>query len=282
MGDAESVSQLRRTWEAAAPGWAKWEPVWGKALAEATEAMIDAAGVTDGMHVLDVACGAGSQTLRAARRAGDNGQVVAADISATMLEYVRRTAAEAGLRNISTLEGAAEELELADSSFDAAICRLGLMLFAARAEAVAVIRRALKPGARFAALVFTTPANNSFMAAPMGVLLRHASTPPPSPGNPGLFALGGEGILAGLLDESGLADVRAAKVRATLRFDTVDDALHMFQEAAGAYRAVVANLNEGERARAWDEVRAGIHRFQGADGIEAELEFIIGSGARVE
>ena len=92
MADAP-IEGLRRTWEAAAPGWAKWEPVWGHTLTQATQAMLDAAGVQPGMRALDVACGAGSQTVRAASRVAPTGQVTATDISPTMLEHVRRTAA---------------------------------------------------------------------------------------------------------------------------------------------------------------------------------------------
>ena len=169
--------------------------------------MISAAGVEPGMKVLDVACGAGSQTLRAARRVGTSGQVLASDIAPTMLEYVRATAADAGLDNVRTAEGAAEELRLSPASFDAAICRLGLMLFVLPADAVSAVQAALPPGARFAALVFTTAANNPFMSMPMAILLQHSGDAPPAPGTPGLFALGGEGVLDGLLSESGLTDV---------------------------------------------------------------------------
>lgn len=279
MVDAESVSQLRRTWETAAPGWAKWEHVWGHALAQATEEMIDAAGVAAGMRVLDVACGAGSQTLRAASRVGPDGRVVATDISAIMLEHVRRAAEEAGLENVSTLEGAAEEIELVDARFDAAICRLGLMLFAAPVQAVEAIRRALQPGGRLAALVFTTPENNRFMSRTMGILLRHADMSPPGPGEPGLFALGRDGVLADLLAEGGLTDVETTTIRATLRFDGVDAAMDFFQNAGGAYRAVAARLDETDRARAWGDVRNEVERFRSGDGVADELEFVIGSGA---
>ncbi|MDQ4053627.1 MAG: methyltransferase domain-containing protein [Actinomycetota bacterium] len=278
MGDAPSKAQLRRTWEAAAPGWAKWEPSW--ALTDATDAMIDAAGVEPGMNVLDVACGAGTQTLRAARRVGVSGRVLASDISSTMLEYLRTTAADAGLANVSTVVGAAEELQLPPASFDAAICRLGLMLFASPANALSAVYAALKPGARLAALVFTTPPNNPFMAEPMTILLQHAGAQPAGPGTPGLFALGGEGVLEGLLSESGLTNVTTSTVRAPFRLPSADDALLMFQEAAGAYRAVVAHLAEADRAAAWADVRDNLLQFETPDAFEAELEFVIGSGAR--
>ena len=124
-------TELRRTWESAAPGWAKWEGVIAAGLADVTETMLDTARVGAGMRVLDLACGAGSQTLQAAERVGPKGRVGAIDISATMLTHVREAAARRGLTNIETLECAAEDLPQTLDAFDAAISRLGLMLFPA-------------------------------------------------------------------------------------------------------------------------------------------------------
>lgn len=280
MAEETTASRSRSIWEAAAPGWAKWEPVLAHATADATDAMIDAAGVQSGMHVLDLACGAGSQTLRVAERVGPAGSVVASDISATMLGHVRHNAAEAGLHNISTLEGPAEELHPPAAHFDAAISRLGLMLFASPARALATLRAALKPGGRFAALVFTTPVRNPFMAEPMAILLRHAGAAPPRPGQPGIFALGDVGVLERLLTDGGLEDVRTQVVGGTLRLASADDAVHLFQEAAGAYRAVVADLPEADQAAAWADVRDRLTHYESSNGVEAELEFLIGSGAK--
>ncbi len=110
MAGDDVRTELRRTWEFAAPGWAKWEGLFAEGLVNATDTMLDMAGVDAGMHVLDLACGAGSQSLRAADRVGPQGRVVASDISPTMLEYVREAARRRGLSHIETVECAAEDL----------------------------------------------------------------------------------------------------------------------------------------------------------------------------
>ncbi|MGH6621619.1 MAG: class I SAM-dependent methyltransferase [Alphaproteobacteria bacterium] len=280
MADEISKSNLRDTWEAAAPGWAKWERVFSGGLSEATDALIGMADIGPGMRVLDLACGAGSQTIAAAKRVGPSGSVVAVDISPTMLEHLRRNAAGAGLQNIETLECAAEDLDETLGPFDASISRMGLMLFASPSSALAAVQRILKPGARFAALVFTTPANNPFTAQPMAILLRHAGKPAPVPGQPGIFALGGQGVLAELMTGSGLTDVATKTVRAPLRLPNASDALEMMQQAFGAYRAVVAKLSDAEKSRAWSEVHECLKQFESGSGFETEPEFIIGSGAK--
>jgi ubiquinone/menaquinone biosynthesis C-methylase UbiE len=279
MADSTLKSELRNTWESAAPGWAKWEHVFATSLSSATDALIDMAGIRPGMRVLDLACGAGSQSIQAAKRVGPNGGVVASDISPTMLEHVRLNAARAGLANIETLECAADDLE-AQAFFDASICRLGLMLFPSPRKALEAVRRALKPGARFSALVFTTPTSNPFMAQPMAILLRCAGKSPPAPGQPGIFALGGERVLERLMKDSGLEDVKTQAVRASLALPSASDALKLMQEAAGAYRAVVANLSDAEKSRAWSEVHQCLKQFEGSGGFETEFELMIGSGAK--
>jgi ubiquinone/menaquinone biosynthesis C-methylase UbiE len=275
-----SPSELRNTWDSAAPGWAKWEQAFSANLFAATDALIDSAGVRPGMRVLDLACGAGTQSIRAARRVDANGSVLATDISPTMLEHVRRNAMAAGVRNIETLECAAEDLSERLGPFDAAICRLGLMLFPSPRGALQAVQRVLRPGARFAALVFTKPGNNAFMAQPMAILLRHAGKSPPAPGQPGIFALGGDGVLDRVMREAGLVDVTTTIVRASLRLPSASDALEMMQQAFGAYRAVVADLSDGERSAAWSEVHECLKQFDTGDGFATAFEFIIGSGAK--
>ena len=260
------TSELRRTWEAAAPGWAKWEGMFARTLADVTDRMLDMAGVDAGMRVLDVACGAGSQTLRAAERVGPGGRVVASDISPAMLAQVQEAARQRGLGNIETLECAADDLPASCGLFDAAICRLGLMLFPAPKQALKAVQRVLKPDARIAALVFTTPAANLFMSRPMQILLRHAGKQAPA-GKPGIFALGGAGVLEGLLLDSGLAEVGTEVASASLRLRSAAETLEMMQQAFGAYRAVVADLGAQARAAAWSEVGACLSRIRGPRGL---------------
>ena len=232
-------ADIRQQWEGAAPGWARWEATVAAWMEPATEAMLALADVDTGARVLDLACGAGSQTLDVARRVGVRGSVVASDISKTMLDRVRENARAAGLTNVTTLAGAAEDLDVAAESFDAVICRLGLMLFVEPGRALVAAARALRPEGRVAAVVFTTAAMNPLMAQPMQILLRHARKTPPAPGQPGIFALGNPGVLENLLAGSGFVGIEQRTLEVPLRVPSWAEALTMTQEAFGAYRAVV-------------------------------------------
>jgi SAM-dependent methyltransferase len=279
MGDMRKAD-IRQQWEGAAPGWARWETTIATWMEPATDAMFAMAGVEGGMRVLDLASGAGSQTLRAAQRVGAHGHVVANDIADTMLRHVRENARTAGLTNVSTLVGAAEVLDVAAESFDAAICRLGLMLFVAPAKALEVVRRALKPGGKIAVVVFTTPSANAFMATTMQILLRHAGKTPPAPGQPGIFALGAPGVIERLLGESGFEDILQRPLAVPLRMPSAAETLVMMQEAFGAYRAVLSDVPEAKRVAAWAEVAEALKTFETPTGFVAPAEVLVAAGVK--
>lgn len=280
MGSDRHEEGVRRHWESAAPGWARWESVVAAWMEEATEAMLSMAGVSPGARVLDVACGAGSQTLRAAREVGSDGEIVAIDIAEAMLDHVRERATASGLDNVSTLLGAAERLDLASESFDACVCRLGLMLFDDPRKALEAVHRSLRPGARVAVVVFTTPEPNPFMAKPMEILRRHAGKSPPAPGQPGIFALGGPGVLERLWTESGFVDIEERTLALALRMSTAGEALTMMQDAFGAYRAVLSDSAEDVRAAAWAEVAEFLESSETDDGFVARAEVLVAAGAK--
>jgi SAM-dependent methyltransferase len=273
-------TDIRTQWERAASGWARWDATVAAWMAPATEAMLAMAGVGTGMRVLDLASRAGSQTLQAARRVGPQGQVVANDMAEMMLHHAREHAHAAGLINVTTLVGAAEDLDVAAESVDAVICRLGLMLFAEPATALAVVRRALRPGGKVAVVVFTTPAANPLMAHPMQILLHHAGKTPPAPGHPGIFALGAPGVVVHLMRDSGFVGVEQRTVAVPLRMSSAAQALAMMQEAFGAYRAVVSDCPEAVRVAAWAEVAETLRTFETATGFVAPAEVLVAAGVK--
>ena len=130
----------------------------------ATEMMLDLAGVQAGSRVLDVAAGTGESALMAAARVGPKGHVLAADVSAAMLDVAAEAARQAGLTNVETRVMNAENLELDMDSFDAVICRMALMLFSAPSKALNRMRRVVKPGGKVAVMVYAALARNPYHA----------------------------------------------------------------------------------------------------------------------
>lgn len=251
-----------------------------EALTEGTERLLDLAGVGPGSRVLDVAAGAGGQTLLAARRAGSGGSVLATDISAAMLEAATEAAREAGLANVETRVMDAEQLDIEDESFDAVISRNGLMLFPDPPTALAEMCRVARTGGRVAALVFSAEERNPYFGIPQGVARRIGDFPRPRPGTPWQFSLGDPRRLSDLFRAIGLRDVEVRRVPTVRRFASAAEALRNIQELSVHTRELMSRLTEAQRQAAWQQIEAELRRFEGPNGCVLPGESLIGVGTK--
>jgi ubiquinone/menaquinone biosynthesis C-methylase UbiE len=280
--DPDKFRQTTRAqWESAAEAWDRWSPLLAEWLGPVTDAMLDMAAVRPGARVLDVAAGAGEQTLAAARRVGTGGYVLATDISPTILRFALGAARRAGLANVETRELDGERHDtLPEASFDAAISRVGLIYFPDRQRALAGIRRALKPGGRFAAVVYSTPERNAFFSLPVGIIRRRAQLPPPLPGQPGPFSLGAEGVLAKALEQAGFRDVEVRRIDSPVRLPSAAECVRFERESFGALHQMMAAMSERERAETWKEIEAALGKFETGHGFVGPCEMLVGAGTR--
>jgi len=108
------------------------------------------ASLASGETVLDVGCGAGIDTLLAARAVGDGGRVLAVDMTPAMLERTQHHAALAGATNVEAHEGVMEALPFADGSVDVVVSNGVLNLSTRKSRALAEMLRVLRPGGRIA------------------------------------------------------------------------------------------------------------------------------------
>lgn len=279
--DPEQYKQTtKQQWEDAAEAWHRWGPTLETWLGEATERMLDAAGITEGSRVLDVAAGAGGQSLAAAARAGSTGRVLATDISPTILTYAAKAAAEAGYTNFDTQMVDGEALDVAGGSFDAVISRLGLIYFPDQQRALAGMRQALRPGGRLSAIVYSTPGRNEFFSIPIGIVRRRAGLPSPLPGQPGPFSLGDPGHIEAVLTEAGFGNVNVATVPAPLLMASAADYVRFARDSFGALHQMLSGLPGTEREEAWAEIEHEMARFETPDGFDGPCELLVGSGTK--
>ena len=281
--DAEKFRQTTRAqWENAATAWDSWSPLLRSWLGAATEAMLDAAHVKPGSRVLDIAAGAGEQTLTAARRTGSTGHVLATDISPAILRYAQAAAQQAGLSHVETRELDGERHDMLPAgSFDAAISRVGLIYFPDQQRALAGVIHALRPGGRFAAVVYSTPEKNPFFSLPVGIIRRRAQLPPPLPGQPGPFSLGGEGVLARTLAQAGFHDVEVRRIDSPVCLTSVAQCVRFERESFGALLQMMASMSDDERAATWQEVEEALGQFETPEsGFVGPCEMLVGSGTR--
>lgn len=108
--------------------------------------LLDRAGVTPGMRVLDVGCGPGRITLPAAQRVGPEGEVVALDIQPAMLRRVQEKLTTQKVYNVRLLLAGAGEGKTEVAAFDRAFLVTVLGEIPDKTAALREIYRALKPG----------------------------------------------------------------------------------------------------------------------------------------
>jgi SAM-dependent methyltransferase len=278
---AKFKETTRAQWESAAEAWNRWGPFIGRWLGQATDAMLDLAGLRPGARVVDVAAGAGEQTLAAARRVGEEGYVLATDISPTILSYAARAACEAGLRQVETLELDGERHEtLAEASFDAAISRVGLIYFPDQQRALRGIHRCLKAGGRISVMVYSNPAQNPFFSIPVSIIRRRAKLPPPLPGQPGPFSLGGGDVLATTLARAGFHRVEVKAVYSPLHLKSAAECVKFERESFGALHQMMSALTEGERMETWAEIESELRKFEGPNGFTGPCEMLVGAASK--
>lgn len=271
----------REQWQIAAEPWYRWRPTVEEWLGQATEVMLDMADLRSGSRVLDVAAGAGGQTIAAAKRVGSAGYVLATDISSNILEFASQAAEEEGLTNVETRVMDGEELEeLEEGSFDAVISRVGLIYFPNQQKALTGMLRALKPGGKIAAVVYSTPENNKFFSIPVSIIRRRAQLPPPLPGQPGPFSFGGDGVLEDAYQQAGFREVRTQIVPSPLRLPSAAECVRFEQESFGALHQMLSGMPESERGAVWEEIEQELGQFEGADGFEGPCEMVAGSGIK--
>jgi SAM-dependent methyltransferase len=263
-------------WQAAAAAWYAWGPVIDTWLGDATETMLDLAGVGTGSNVLDVAAGAGGQSVAAARRVGPTGHVLATDISPRLLEYAEHAARMAGVAGVlRTAVADGEDLQVPAGSFDAVISRVGLIYFPDRVRALRGMRRGLRPGGRLSAVTYSTPEANGFFSIPISVIRAEAQLPPPSPQQPGPFSLGTPEVLQEVLTDAGFVDAEVRRTPSPLRLPSAADFVLFARESFGALHQMMGGLDEAARERTWARISAELKQFEGTDGFIGPCEMLV-------
>jgi arsenite methyltransferase len=132
-----------------------YDDEWLKGVPEATIASFAGTGnpfsigrLMRGEHVVDVGCGAGIDSIIAARMVGPTGSVIGVDMTPAMVEKAREGAKEAGLDNVEFRQGLAESLPAADGWADVVISNGVLNLFPDKLAGLQEMARVLKPEGR--------------------------------------------------------------------------------------------------------------------------------------
>jgi len=210
-------------------------------------------------QVLDIGCGAG-QTTRDAVRAANSGRAHGIDLSATMLDIARQRSAAEGLSNATFAVADAQNHVFTEAAFDLCISRFGVMFFGDPAAAFANIARAVRPGGRFAFMVWQSWDRNEWATA-IYAALDLEPTALAAPGK--AFSLSEPAATTGLLETAGFGAVEFAEINepvfygpdpitalATIQtFENVRSALNRYDEDGGMRARLLHMLKAHQTSR---------------------------------
>lgn len=270
----------REQWQTAAEAWHRWHPTLKTWLGPATDLMLDMAKVQKGHRILDIAAGAGEQSITAAERVGPEGYVLATDLAPKILEFALELAAEKGIHNIETKEMDGENLTEPDNSFDLVMSRVGLIFFPDQQKALKEMLRVLKPGGYVAAIVYATVDKNQFFSTPVSIIRRRAQLPPPLAGQPGPFSLGAEGVLDSAFEQAGFINVQSETVDAPVKMATAKECVQFEYESFAALHQMLGGLSDDEKAAAWQEIEDELSKFEDENGFSGPCQLVVGVGQK--
>ena len=268
---SQPVSQLKQQqrldWNAAAAGWKQWWRVFERAAQHVSDRLIELADVRAGYRVVDLATGIGEPAISSARRVGAGGRVVAFDHASGMLAVARERAADLGLDNLIEFHvGDIEALEADEHSFDAALCRWGLMFVPDLDSAARGIRRALKPGARFATAVWSTPEKVPMISLAGDAMRALAGLPPRQPGALDPFRLADVSILTRALEAAGFSEVRSEPLEVVFEFASTGEFTRFREGVSAPLRAVLEQVTPEVREKIMRATADAVAPFCRPDG----------------
>ncbi|MGI8636583.1 MAG: class I SAM-dependent methyltransferase [Segetibacter sp.] len=267
-------------WQTAAEAWYRWSPTLNQWLGKATQKMLEMAGITIGHRVLDIAAGAGEQSITTAKKVGASGYVLATDISPNILEYAKQLAQQEGVNNIETKVMDGENLMLENETFDAVISRVGLIYFPDQQKALKEMLRVLKPGGKVAAIVYSTTDMNKFFSVPVSIIRNRAKLSPPLPGQPGPFSLGAEGILEKTFLQAGFKNVQYELVDSPLQLSSAKECVRFEKESFGALHQMMSGLSDIEKESVWEEIERELQKFENENGFVGPCEMVVAVGEK--
>ena len=268
-------------WQAAAEAWYRWSPTLNQWLGKATDKMLEMAAISRGDRVLDIAAGAGEQSITTAKRVGPSGYVLATDISSNILDYAKQMAEQAGVKNIETKVMDGENLTLEDETFDAVISRVGLIYLPDQQRGLKEMLRVLKPGGKVAAIVYSTPEKNKFFSVPVSIIRNRAKLPPPLPGQPGPFSLGAEGIIEKAFTDAGFVNVKSQLVDSPLELPSASECVRFEKESFGALHQMMNSLSDSEKVSVWEEIEMELKKFESENGFTGPCEMVVCVGQKL-
>jgi len=259
-------------------GWSErgvvdaYELLLAQVTTQSIPALLDAAGVTRGTRLLDVATGPGHVAAAAAER----GAVVSAvDFSPAMVERART-------RGVDAREADAQALPFSDGRFDAVAISFGMLHFADPERALAEARRVLGSGGRVAFTVWAAADRAVGLGVPQQAVQRYGQVNTAAlPSGPSFFRFSDSDECLRTMHAAGFETCNVIEVAQTWRLGSVDELWHALAEGTVRTRALLRAQTKDATTKIRDAIRAGMAPYEtSAGGLAIPMPAMLASGVR--
>ena len=278
MSQAQLVDTLRE-WSKSAEYWERHAQTIGTMFAPITRALIEDAGIIEGDKVLDVAGGPGEPSLTIADVVGPTGSVICTDAVAEMVTAAKSEAHRRGIKNISFEQCLGDSLPFEDNSFDAAVCRLGVMFFPDPLSGLREMLRVIKSEGSLSFAVWHESNLNPFSYIVTQVISHHVTMPPADPDAPGAFRFAAPGKLAQILTEAGANRVRERLLKFHIEAPiSRDEFWEMRSGTSGTLREKLDAMPADLRLKIANEVKEAVAEFFPDERMSFPAQMLIVTG----
>lgn len=257
-------------------GWhakaASYDDLLGPVTREAMEPLLDAAGVTAGSTVLEVASGPGYGAAAAAARGA---KPVGIDFAANMITIAKHNYPDVDFR-----DGDAENLAFDDRSFDAVICPFGILHVPQPHQAMAEAFRVLKPGGRYAFTVWAAPEKNEFFKVVLPAIQAHADMEVPLPEAPSIFLYSDHKACRQTLTDLGFDDVDVVELPLVFKAGSPQRVLALLHDATVRTSALLTFQTHEVQSRVNAEIVAAMEARQAQSGLDLAFPAVMASGQK--
>jgi ubiquinone/menaquinone biosynthesis C-methylase UbiE len=280
-GDSQTDEVLRE-WRESARYWQKHAGIIRTMFGPITQALIEAAGITEGDAVLDVAGGAGEPSLTIAETVGPTGSITCTDAAPEMVAAAESEAQQRGITNVAFRHCAADSLPFESKSFDAVVSRLGAMFFPNPLAALREMLRVTKHEGVMALVVWGKSELNPFFYQITNVVARYfEAAAAADPNTPGAFRFAELGSLAGILKDAGAVDVKER----VLKFDiaapiSAAQFWELRAETSGTLREKLATLSPLEANSLANEAQEAVREYFSNNQMTIPAQMIIVTGRK--
>jgi ubiquinone/menaquinone biosynthesis C-methylase UbiE len=233
-----------------------------------TRAIVEAAQVSSGMRVLDVACGTGEPAITLAMLLAISGDVIGVDLSPAPLKIAEVRAEQRGLTNVTFQQADAHDLPFPESSFDRVTSRLGVMFFSDLPRALAEMHRVLKPGGK-AALLAWGSMDQPYFKTTIGTVLRTMPDAIVRESGRSMFRFGKKGVLAQELRKAGFSKVNERFITIAWTWTgTPEEVWEYFQDVAIPFTPLLQSIPVERKAEIDAEVLRAIGQYYDGTNIK--------------